>query len=175
MTRGLALAVLIVLASCAPAEISAPPPPAGHQPAEEAAVLAAADQYIAILSSNDLDDLAGLQLPEAMSFRASLGEDGVWTVVPRPMSYWTDPANDQALAYRERYWSPIVLIRGPIAVVWAPFEFWVNGETSHCGVNVMNFVKHDGQWKISNLTWTVEPNACEALRPSDQASLRPAQ
>jgi hypothetical protein len=34
-----------------------------------------------------------------------------------------------------------VLIRGGMAVVRAPYEFWANGVTSHCGVDVFSFFK----------------------------------
>jgi|APFre7841882724_1041349.scaffolds.fasta_scaffold63712_2 hypothetical protein len=55
-------------------------------------------------------------------------------IVGRPNSYWVDPARAEGPALRERYWSPTVLVRGPIAVVWAPYEFWEDGMTSHCDV-----------------------------------------
>ena len=96
-------------------------------------------------------------------------------VKPRPASYWTDPANDDGTKLRERYWSPTVLVRGSIAVVWAPYEFWRDGKTSHCGVDVFDFVKVDGTWRVANGMWTVEPEACEELRPSDPSQIRPAQ
>ncbi|MBK9064929.1 MAG: hypothetical protein IPL89_17350 [Acidobacteria bacterium] len=47
-----------------------------------------------------------------------------------------------------------------IAVVWAPYEFWIDGKTSHCGIDVFDFVKVDGAWRVANAMWTVEPNAC---------------
>jgi hypothetical protein len=94
-------------------------------------------------------------------------------VTAYPNSYWTDPAREDGRVYRERYWSPEVRIRGGIAVVWAPYEFRIDGETSHCGVDVFDFVKIDGEWRVSNAMWTVEPDACDELRPDDDASLRP--
>ena len=74
---------------------------------------------------------------------------------------------------RERYWSPTVLIRGAMALVWAPYEFQVDGATSHCGVDMFSFAKIDGVWKVSNSIWTVEPNACAELRPDDASTIRP--
>ena len=65
-------------------------------------------------------------------------------------------------------------IRGGIAVVWAPYEFWIDGETSHCGVDVFDFIKADGVWRVSNSMWTVEPNACAELRPEEAPIVRPA-
>jgi hypothetical protein len=52
-------------------------------------------------------------------------------------------------------------------------SFGSMGEISHCGVDVFDFVKIDGQWLVSNSMRTVEPEACAELRPSDTSSLRP--
>jgi hypothetical protein len=34
-------------------------------------------------------------------------------------------------------------------------------------------VKENGTWRIGDAMWTVEPDACAALRPSDPARIRP--
>ena len=57
--------------------------------------------------------------------------------------------------------------------MWAPYEFWTDGKTSHCGVDVFDFVKIGGVWRVSNSMWTVEANACAELRPADALQLRP--
>lgn len=146
----------------------------GHQPAERAAVLAAMDRMMLAISANDLEAMAALQTPEGMTYRAAATEGGNMDIVARPNSYWIDPARADEHTYRERYWSPTVLIRGDIAVVWAPYEFWIDGETSHCGIDVFDFVKIDGEWRVSNSMWTVEPDACAELRPLDGDQIRPA-
>ncbi len=94
-------------------------------------------------------------------------------VSARPASWWTDPANESDSALQERYWSPTVLVRGPVAMVWAPYEFKVDGKVSHCGVDVFDFVKVDGSWRLANAMWTVEPEACDTLRPKHGARIRP--
>jgi hypothetical protein len=176
MTRSMRLiAVLVIVSGCAPTASPEPPDPPGHQPEGEAEVLAAMDRYMTAISANDLRAMAAMQTPEGMTYRArATGGGGDMEVVARPNSYWVDPARDDGRTYRERYWSPTVLIRGGIAVVWAPYEFWIDGETSHCGVDVFDFVKIEGEWIVSNSMWTVEPNACAGLRPADAAILRPA-
>ena len=37
---------------------------------------------------------------------------------------------------------------GLLATVTTPYTFYYNGEKSHCGTNVFNLVKMDGNWKI---------------------------
>jgi len=59
--------------------------------------------------------------------------------------------------------------------VWAPYAFWIDGKTSHCGIDVFAFIKTDSVWRVSNSMWTVEPNACAELRPEDPSKIRPVQ
>jgi hypothetical protein len=167
------IAITAVLSACAPSAPSAPGVPAGHQPAEEAAVLEAMDRYLAAISASDREAMAALQMPDGMTYQWRPTGGGEMGISAHPNSYWVDPAHDDGQVYRERYWSPTVLIRGGIAVVWAPYEFWIDGKTSHCGVDVMDFVNVDGKWLVSNAMWTVEPDACAELRPVGSAQLRP--
>jgi hypothetical protein len=100
-------------------------------------------------------------------------EGGV-ELLARPNTYWSDPKNKDPRSHRERYWSPTVHIRGGIAQVWAPYEFWIDGKTSHCGIDTFDMVKVDGRWRVANAMWTVEPDACAELRPANPANIRPA-
>ncbi len=60
----------------------------------------------------------------------------------------------------ERMWDPQVFIRGDIASVWTPYDFWVNGEWSHCGIDQVTLVRIEGKWKITGGAYTVEKE-CE--------------
>ena len=165
------LIVVAVLAACTPPE--APIQPAAHQAAEEASVLAAMDAYMHEISANDLSAMDARQTAEGMTYRHVALDDGSWDVVARPNKYWVAPERADEHSYRERYWSPTVMIRGSMALVWAPYEFQTDGVTSHCGVDVFSFARIDGVWKVSNSMWTVEPNACAELRPADPSMIRP--
>jgi hypothetical protein len=163
-------AALLALSSVS---LAAQAPVSGHQAAETAAVLAAMDRYMLLISANDLAGMDSMQTPDGMTYRARRGPDGAWTVLPQPNLYWVSGSRADGRTYRERYWEPTVMIRGPIAVVWAPYEFWVDGATSHCGVDVFSFVKTDGAWRVANSMWTVEPESCAELRPDDPSDIRP--
>lgn len=155
----------------------AQPPPAllpGHQPGEEAAILAMIDRYMIAISTRDLQTMAAMQMHDGMTYVARPKKDGgAIEIVGRPNSYWVDPKQAAGPPLRERYWSPTVLMRGSIALVWAPYEFWEDGKTSHCGVDTFDLVKVDGQWRVANAMWTVEPDACPGLRPADASAVRP--
>lgn len=48
-----------------------------------------------------------------------------------------------------------------LAAVWAPYDFWVNDELSHCGYEVFTLIKNNSEWKIASLTYSVEMEACK--------------
>ncbi len=62
--------------------------------------------------------------------------------------------------WNERMWDPQVSIRGDIASVWTPYDFWVNGKFSHCGIDQVTLVRIEGRWKITGGAYTVEKE-CE--------------
>jgi hypothetical protein len=141
---------------------------------EETAVLAVVDRFMVAVSTNDSKLMASLHLEGAVHIGVRTNESGSATVFRRGLA---PPDQKPAVpsVRRERYWDPTVHIRGSIAVVWTPYEFWRDGKTTHCGIDVLNLVKQDGVWRIASMMWTVEPDACLELRPSDSARVRPAQ
>ncbi|MFA6958537.1 MAG: hypothetical protein WC538_21930 [Thermoanaerobaculia bacterium] len=166
--QSIVLAAIVMAAGAAMAES-----PAAKQADEEKAVLAAMDRFMIAISTGDVEGLRKLFTPEGVTHRALVKKDGPPEVVARPQAYWSDPARFEGRTLHERYWSPTLLLRDPIAVVWAPYEFKIDGKTTHCGIDVFDFVKIDGEWRIASAMWTVEPDACAELRPADTSKIRP--
>jgi hypothetical protein len=54
----------------------------------------------------------------------------------------------------ERIHDPLVRIDNDLAVVWAPFEFLVDGKVDHCGTDLFNLVRKDGEWLIASVADT---------------------
>ena len=54
----------------------------------------------------------------------------------------------------ERIHNPLVRIDHDLAVVWAPFEFLVDGKIDHCGTDLFNLVRIDGKWLIASVADT---------------------
>ena len=62
--------------------------------------------------------------------------------------------------FEERIMSYDIRIDGPMANAWTPYEFWMNGKFSHCGVNSFQLF-HDGSaWKILYLIDTRRREDC---------------
>jgi hypothetical protein len=54
----------------------------------------------------------------------------------------------------ERIHDPLVRIDNDLAVVWAPFEFLVDGKVDHCGTDLFNLVRVNGQWLVAGIADT---------------------
>jgi hypothetical protein len=174
MTRHFAIvAALGLLALPATARAQAPP-------ADEAAILAVIDQFMHAVTSGDNAAMARIRRADTTTTMERPSPAGGMQVVLRPFpapaatSPSTAPTPATGGSQRERYWDPVVHVRGSLAIVWTPYEFWRDGKTSHCGVDVFEMVKQDGAWKIGNVMYTVEPDACPSMRPKDMTRVRPA-
>ncbi|UCF06088.1 MAG: nuclear transport factor 2 family protein [bacterium] len=63
--------------------------------------------------------------------------------------------------YNERIWNPTVMVHGRIAVVWAQYDFHINGKFTHCGVDAFTLIKTQNGWKIAGAAYTIEPEGCD--------------
>lgn len=54
-----------------------------------------------------------------------------------------------------------IQVDGNMANVWTPYEFWFNGEFSHCGVNSFQLFKNGEQWKIIYMIDTRRRTTCD--------------
>jgi len=54
-----------------------------------------------------------------------------------------------------------VQIDGNLAHVWTPYEFWFNGDFSHCGANAFTLAKTDDGWKIVHLIDSRRRSSCK--------------
>ena len=162
MLQSLSLALFAGLFLSSPQTAPAPAQPTPA--AEEAAILDVVDRFMHAVSNNDDAAMTAIRIEGGTNTVARA--NGM--VTRRPIQPGSRPGE-----YRERYWDPVVHVRGSLAVVWTPYEFWNNGKTSHCGIDAFEMVKENGTWRIGHMMWTVEPDACAALRPSDPGRIRP--
>ena len=61
----------------------------------------------------------------------------------------------------ERIHDPLIRIDNDLAVVWAPFDFLIDGKVDHCGTDLFNMVRVDGQWLVASVADT-GTNTCPA-------------
>jgi hypothetical protein len=64
----------------------------------------------------------------------------------------------------ERPLSYEIMVHNDIAVAWVPYTLSLSGKFSHCGVDVFTLLKTIHGWQIVNLTYSIEPEACNSFK-----------
>lgn len=156
-------AVVACLAACLDAAVAGAQRPAARArptKADTAAVLAALQSFLDAIERRDSTLARSVLMPESVI--ASAAVDGGPPRPPRVRAGLDDARRIAQLegAMLERIWSPTVLIEGPMAVVWAPYDFHVDGRFTHCGVDTATLF-HDGKgWRMLSLAYTMQPSGC---------------
>ena len=131
------------------------------------AVLAQSEHDAVLAAVQGLFD--AMARKDSTAMKALLTEDGVLyavradTVAPpratthRQFIAQISGASDRLL---ERMWEPQVTVDGPIALVWARYDFHVNEAFSHCGIDAVSLVRAPSGWKISGITYTFQRSGC---------------
>jgi hypothetical protein len=65
--------------------------------------------------------------------------------------------------FQERIKSYSIQTDGNMANAWTPYEFWINNEFHHCGVNSFQLFREENKWKIIYLIDTRRKSDCSAL------------
>jgi hypothetical protein len=80
----------------------------------------------------------------------------------------TDNVNDflkvigtpHTLVYDERIVFDAIKIDGNLAVVWAPYQFYLGDKFHHCGVDVFHLMRTPSGWKIIYIVDTRRKDKC---------------
>ena len=136
---------------------------------DRALILETVQKFFDSIEFRDRQLLESILVPNSLNISARELDDGEaqFNVMSydEVVSALTRPGRNA----KERSWDETVLIQGNIAVVWTPYDFHVDGVFSHCGIDSFQLIKQDGQWLISNSSWTLETENCPAspLGPID--------
>lgn len=55
----------------------------------------------------------------------------------------------------------MVKVDGPLAIAWAPYNFYYNGQFSHCGMDSFQLVRFKDGWKIEYIIDTRRKEGCK--------------
>lgn len=129
--------------------------------AQEAEVVAALQTLFDALGSGDADLLRAIVDPSVV-MHFSETRDGVTTFGSSTVEGLANRITSSEVPLIERMWNPVVVVNGPLATVWTPYDFYVGADFSHCGVDAANLMRTDQGWRIVALSWTrLQPPACE--------------
>ena len=141
-------------------------PPAGEVRSEapltpdEAGLGDLARAFMAALSNRDVTRLDAMLAPGATLYSVREGESGPIYGL-RTREEFLDGLSQGGDRFLERIWDPVVEVRGRTGMVWAPYDFHLNGTFSHCGIDVLTLLRLEEGWKVTTITYDVVREGCQ--------------
>lgn len=132
--------------------VAAAPAHAQSSTTDRDAVLKVVQVFFDTMTARDIDGAREILVPQGRFHAMRAGAE------PRSL------ANEEYLAQlqaskqtmRERIWNPEVRVHESIATMWAPYDFWIDGKFSHCGIDAFDLIKTGKGWKIAGGVYTIE-------------------
>jgi hypothetical protein len=134
-------------------------PAVGQSRSARDSVVSVVHEFFRSMAQRDSAGLRATITPDAAAWAVASG--GNRSPTARPLADFPASLLRQD-ALLERMWQPTVLVHKETAVVWAPYDFHINGRFSHCGVDAFSLVRGEDRWRIAAITYTVERQGCAA-------------
>ncbi|GMR12621.1 MAG: nuclear transport factor 2 family protein [Gemmatimonadota bacterium] len=127
------------------------------QQSSEDEVIAVVEAVFAGMAAGDTEVLRSIMLSESKLL--SMGERGPsW----RTGTSFAEAFERSEGPVVERMWDPVVMIDGPIASLWAPYDLYFGDRWSHCGTDSFQLALTEDGWKVAFISYSVaQPPACE--------------
>ncbi|WP_346318272.1 nuclear transport factor 2 family protein [Chitinophaga sp. YIM B06452] len=136
--------------------------PAAAQHSEEEAVKSAIRQLFEGMKRGDSAMVKAVFSENVVMQTALTTKDGSLKLVTASFEkFLTAVGSPHTDVWDERISFSKVLVDGPLASVWTPYQFYLNEKFSHCGVNSFQLFKSpEGGWKIIYLVDTRRKEKC---------------
>lgn len=127
--------------------------------ADRAAVLAVVQEFFDAMTAADSARTGAVMLRDGVNYGIRVEPEYFLASMPTA-DYMASLASRESRIV-ERIWDPTVLLHGPLAVVWAPYDIHGDGEFLHCGVDTFTLLRTDAGWKIAGVVFTMETTGCD--------------
>jgi hypothetical protein len=78
---------------------------------------------------------------------------------------WIQSVGRSERRWDERVYDVEVRLDDNVALVWAPYTFYLDGALRHCGVNTIALLRLAGTWKITQLADSRRTVGCRDVPP----------
>lgn len=116
-------------------------------PDEEKVVLATVRRILDMIAHRDKEGMSELLVAEGC---ATQSRDH--RISQTPLRDFPQKMPGGVARLEERFYNPRVLIDDDIAMVWAHYDFLIDGEIHHWGTNILSLLRQDGQWRVCAVT-----------------------
>ncbi|MDB2443831.1 nuclear transport factor 2 family protein [Gammaproteobacteria bacterium] len=127
---------------------------------DEKLVRATAEQFFLAIETKDRALLESIMVPGSLNISTQELQNDQAKITTLNYASMIDLLTGAGNEKKERAWDETILVRGHIAVYWAPYDFHIDQKFTHCGIDSFQLIKKEGRWLISNASWTRETLNC---------------
>lgn len=127
--------------------------------AERDSVIRVIEDFFAAMTARDVDRMRSLMSEDGMIYGYRESADGLKVLRQTHAEYLGSLATGSGKLV-ERFWEPRLMLHGRLATVWTPYDFHVDGQFSHCGVNNFSMLRTDTGWIITGVVFSIEVDRC---------------
>ena len=146
MKRSCLLAILAL--SLVPSVLSA------QNSAAEKEVYAVVENFFKGFNAKDTTVMKSYLLEDVKLVSTGTTQAGELRVQSENMANFLKSIGSAPVTLDERISNPVVSVEDGLATVWVDYQFFANGNYSHCGVDVFLLAKTATGWKIAALADT---------------------
>ena len=126
---------------------------------DEAGALAAVEQvFEGMRSSNSA--MVRAVFAEAARFAVLDERNGPVAIRSQSVEGWLSAIGSSNGSWDERVYDMDARVDGPMASVWAPYTFYLDGAISHCGINSIELLHDADGWKVTQISDTRHTSEC---------------
>lgn len=132
---------------------------ANEEPRAETQVLQVIESFFTALTARDVDTMRTLMTADGVisGHRVESGEAVLFTRTHA--EYLAGLGEGDALLV-ERIWDAEITVQGPVASAWTPYDFYIDGKFSHCGVNNFSLLETADGWQIAGVAYSMKTTDC---------------
>ncbi|MDH3440112.1 MAG: nuclear transport factor 2 family protein [Gammaproteobacteria bacterium] len=123
------------------------------------AVIGIIDAFFESMTDRDVERMRTLMTPDGVLYGYRETDEGLQIIRPTHGEYLENLANGEGRPV-ERYWDPEIMVSGRLATIWTPYDFHVDGQFSHCGINNFSMLKTDAGWVITGVVFSIQSDNC---------------
>ena len=122
--------------------------------AAEKEVYAVVENFFKGFNAKDTTVMKSYMLEDLKLFTTGVNQAGVPGVKTETGANFLKMIGSAPVTLDERISNPVISVDDGLATVWVDYQFYANGNYSHCGVDAFMLVKTADGWKIAALADT---------------------
>jgi len=122
---------------------------------DESAVKEAVNTLFSSMKKGDTAQIRKVFYSSSLLQTVVRNREGKTVVITEPLdSFLVAVGKPHKEVYDERITFDVLRIDADLAMVWAPYKFYIGERLNHCGVDVFQLIRVDKEWKILYLVDT---------------------